>query len=329
MLKQYPNEYQLIEQVEIILRDKLKNWVTDTSMIQQITWQSSSAETIEKICQYEAVHAVQDINDIKRRLGPDRRVFALFSKTSLTEPLVFIHVALVPELATSIQTILHSPIPYDDDHRPLLKKRQKQPVETTTMTSNFKYAICYSITTQQGLGGINLGNHLIKQVIHQLQQSYPTIHTFATLSPIPGFRHWLLTQTNLVDQLCDIGGFHWENLIPKITIDHPLKSKLLEFCARYILKEKRESNDALDPVANFHLRNGACVHKLHWLGDTSIKGLNESFGIMVNYKYIPSSMTYHHQLYVKDNIIMLSEKTLSCLSDYVDDVHVLKLKNIN
>lgn len=149
---------------------------------------------------------------IYRRLGPDRRVFALFSKTSPTEPLVFIHVALVPELATSIQTILYSPMPYNDDCSSLLKKRQKQRVETITMASDFKYAICYSITTQQGLGGINLGNHLIKQVIYQLQQSYSTIHTFATLSPIPGFRHWLLTQSNLVDELCDIGGFHWENV---------------------------------------------------------------------------------------------------------------------
>ncbi|CAO3645699.1 unnamed protein product [Cunninghamella blakesleeana] len=330
LLKQYPNEYPHLEELEIILKDKLRNWVSDHLSIQQITWQSS-AEIIEKICQYEAVHTVQNLKDIKRRLGPDRRVFALFSKSSPMEPLVFIHVALLPTLATNIQTILQSPMPTlsshygdDDDHH------HEQYDDNSYENQQFKYAICYSITTQQGLGGIHLGNHLIKYVIHQLQSSYPHLHTLATLSPIPGFRHWLLTQTNLVDELCDIGGFHWENRVTKVPTDHPLKAKLLEFCARYILKEKRENSAgggcALDPVANFHLRNGACVHKLHWLGDTSRKGLNESFGMMVNYKYIPSLMDHHHQLYVNDNIIVVSEKTLSCLSDFIDHDHVLKLK---
>jgi hypothetical protein len=135
-----------------------------------------------------------------RRLAPDRRVYALFAKGLPKEPLVFVHVALVSELSNSIQTILE---PYNRS--------------TNHNIHDSRYAICYSITTQQGLGGIHLGNYLIRRVVDQLQQTYSQIHTFATLSPIPGFRQWLNEQLSkdpsLWKQLVQAGGTtHWEQV---------------------------------------------------------------------------------------------------------------------
>lgn len=115
-----------------------------------------------------------------RRLGPDRRVYAFFENNIPNEPLVFVHVALVPSISSSVQSILNEP----------------EPLEKDIDTSKFKCAICYSITTQQGLGGINLGNYLIKQVVKDLQRQYPYLETFATLSPMPGFRKWVINNMN-------------------------------------------------------------------------------------------------------------------------------------
>lgn len=114
---------------------------------------------------------------IYRRLGPDRRVYAFFENNIPNEPLVFIHVALVPKMSNSVQAILNEPMPHK---------------AASLAAANFKCAVCYSITTQQGLGGINLGNYLIKQVVEDLRRQYPQLETFATLSPLPGYRKWLM-----------------------------------------------------------------------------------------------------------------------------------------
>jgi malonyl-CoA decarboxylase len=107
-----------------------------------------------------------------RRLGRDRRVYAFFLKDAPNEPLVFVHVALVPSMSNSIQAILDA--------------------TDVNSESQFKCATCYSITTQQGLGGINLGNYLIKRVVQDLRLQFPQLETFCTLSPIPRFKRWLL-----------------------------------------------------------------------------------------------------------------------------------------
>ncbi|KAI9475780.1 MAG: malonyl-CoA decarboxylase [Benjaminiella poitrasii] len=204
----------------------------------QITWQNSSNEVLEKICTYEAVHAVKDKSDLKRRLGPDRRVYALFVENEVNqsnEPLVFIHVALVPELSNSIQNILNA-----DE---VLVPEEKE---------LFKYAICYSITTQKGLGGIDL------------------------------------ERFNILDQ-------------------KELKAPLMRLCTRYILDEKRSNRKhALDPVANFHLKNGACVHRIQWQADTSNKSRQQSFGIMINYNYVLHSLELHQCSYKESGKICIT-----------------------
>lgn len=165
--------YRQYMNLEQDIRLRLKKYIIGFLKMERITWEHSSGELIEKICQYEAVHAVRDWKDIKRRLALDRRVYAFFEKNAYHEPLVFVHVALVDGMSHSVQQLLDAPVP-----------DQLDPAQV-------KCGICYSITTQEGLGGINLGNYLIKQVVESLKLQYPQIHTFATLSPIPGFRKWI------------------------------------------------------------------------------------------------------------------------------------------
>ncbi|KAK4516354.1 uncharacterized protein ATC70_011325 [Mucor velutinosus] len=286
------NEYISLEQD---IRLKLKKYVIGFLKLERITWENSSAALLEKICSYEAVHQVKDWKDIKRRLEPDRRVYAFFENNIPNEPLVFVHVALLPSLANSVQAILEAPSPTRQDLHP----------------NNFEYAICYSITTQQGLGGINLGNYLIKQAVDDLQRHFPMLKVFATLSPMPGYRQWL---TSHVDNDPTIQAelehiLDWKKKLSRFNSkdQEELKDPLMRLCSRYILSEKRVGNNALDPVANFHLRNGACAHQIHWLADTSEKGIRDSFGIMINYNYITDRLESNHRLYQKNGTISISE----------------------
>ncbi|KAI9339143.1 malonyl-CoA decarboxylase-domain-containing protein [Pilaira anomala] len=282
-------EYLEFASLEEDIRLKLKTYIIGFLKLERITWQKSSAELLEKICDYEAVHAVHDWKDIKRRLGPDRRVFAFFENNVPNEPLAFVHVALVPEISSSVQDILNEPLP----------------TQNSINTEKFICAICYSITTQKGLGGINLGNYLIKQVVNNLKNEFTQLETFATLSPMPGFRKWLLhhaeTDTKIQAEL----GPEWKTKLNRFNKQDQkqLKDPLMKLCSRYILSEKRIEKNALDPVANFHLRNGACAHQIHWQADTSEKGIQESFGIMINYNYILDRLESNRRLYLLDGTI--------------------------
>ncbi|KAI7884473.1 malonyl-CoA decarboxylase-domain-containing protein [Mucor mucedo] len=211
------------------IRLKLKKYVIGFLKLEQLTWQTSSAELLEKICSYEAVHAVKDWKDIKRRLASDRRVFAFVENTTPNEPLVFVHVALVPSISTSVQAILNEPLPLEEE------------------TKHFKCAICYSITTQPGLGGINLGNYLIKQVVDRLKTQYPQLETFATLSPLPGFRKWLMHHDESDPSIVAELGLGWKTELATFEGQEQWKSPLMRLCARYILDEKRIETNALDP----------------------------------------------------------------------------------
>ncbi|KAG0228039.1 hypothetical protein BGW42_002457 [Actinomortierella wolfii] len=269
------------------------------------------------VTQYEAVHKFKDFQDLKRRVGPGRRVFALMNKSMADEPLVFVQVALVESLSDNVQQILNDPSP-----------GHANPAETV------KCAIFYSITTQVGLSGIELGNFLIKRVVRSLQVEFPQIQTFSTLSPIPGFRKWMDQNINLgkklllpseealVKQVYERNSTS-TNLASaedqfKALLKDPalieqsnhqmleeLRPVLTRLCARYLLVEKRR-HLALDPVANFHLRNGACAHRLNWLGDSSEKGMKESFGMMVNYLYALDHIEMNNQQYLQDGTITVS-----------------------
>jgi malonyl-CoA decarboxylase len=286
------------------LKELLSSWF-DVSLLdlKEINWESS-ASLIENLIKYEAVHEIQSWGDLKNRLTSDRMCFAFFHNKIPDEPLIFLEVALVNEISASIQELL-------DEETATIK-----PEEANT-------AIFYSISnTQIGLEGIHLGNFLIKRVVNELSNKFKGLKHFVTLSPIPGFREWLDLILLLGDEstlsppeikiikaltnnqnptrgLLDLLNSNWyENL----EISETLKPILMRLCAGYLIHEKKDER-ALDPVANFHLSNGAHIERLNWLGDTSKKGMKQSAGIMANYHYKLSEIEKNHELYITESRI--------------------------
>ncbi|KAG2175370.1 hypothetical protein INT43_001017 [Umbelopsis isabellina] len=278
------------------IKYKLQNWLFGFLKLERITWQSP-AVLLEKIGRYEAVHAVKDWRDMKRlqylmivsssrRVGPRRRVFGFFFNNMPTEPLVFVQVALVDAMSTSIQKILT-----EDD---LTTRQDPQKLSCATF---------YSITTQRGLNGINLGNFLIKRVVRDLKKEFPQIQTFATLSPIPGFRGWLRNQVEINEDIRrELEGVNYFDSAHEIldTADwirdrkkaDAIKPVLMRLCAQYLVSERR-GNVALDPVGKYPLN--------------SHKGIAESFSIMVNYNYMLDHIEENNEQYLAGGIITISE----------------------
>ncbi len=247
-------------------------------VLERIDWHTPAA-ILEKLFEYEAVHEIQGWDDMRRRLAEDRRCFAFFHPALPEEPLIFVEVALLDGLATAIQPLLDIDSPPQDASR------------ATT-------AVFYSINNcQDGLRGISFGYFLIKQVVNELAADHPHLKTFATLSPVPGFRAWLdsLEDGPLgKDQLDRLSQPGWHrDQAPAESLREPL-SKL---CARYLIKEKR-NGEPRDPVARFHLGNGARIEQINWLGDTSPKGIEQAAGMMVNYVYRPKQIEKNHEAYV-------------------------------
>jgi malonyl-CoA decarboxylase len=267
--------------------------------LRRITW-DSPASLLEKLIAYEAVHEIASWSDLKKRLDSDRRCFAFFHPRMPNEPLIFVEVAFTDGIAGNIQTLL-------DPKAPVL-----DPAKTDT-------AIFYSISNaQKGLAGISFGNFLIKQVVEHLTRRFPQLKRFSTLSPIPGFVRWLKTldgealltaaEKRALPKRGD-GNQH-----PLALVRNPewnknrvlaaaLEAPLLRLAARYLLAEKRADGRALDPVAHFHLSNGARVEQLNWLADTSKKGLAQSCGVMVNYLYRMNEIEANHELYTGEGKI--------------------------
>jgi malonyl-CoA decarboxylase len=265
--------------------------------LERISWQSPAC-ILEKLIAYEAVHAIQGWGDLRRRLEEDRRCYGFFHPALPDEPLIFVEVALVRELSSSIQILL-------DDKEPL-----ENPSHATT-------AIFYSISNcQQGLKGISFGNFLIKQVVAELFLELPNLKTFATLSPVPEFRRWLTTKREDMDLTPE----HIEllKLLNKDWIEQPdraqtLKGPLLSLCALYLTQEKH-NEQPLDPVSRFHLGNGASIQQINWLGDVSRKGLTESATLMVNYLYDLGKIERQHEAYVNSGKITCSREVKSLLN---------------
>jgi malonyl-CoA decarboxylase len=276
------------------LRRLLANWFDIGFLeLQRISWESPAA-LLEKLMLYEAVHEIRGWTDLKNRLEADRRCFAFFHPRMPDEPLIFVEVALVSGMAGNIHALLDETAPIGDPRAA-------------------DSAIFYSISNcQRGLVGISFGDFLIKRVVDALAQELPRLKIFATLSPVPGFRAWLERQrgedllspgerTALqqaageeaeVAKLLDRPGWHEE---PRLAA--ALREPLLRLCARYLVHERAPRGRALDPVANFHLSNGARVERLNWLGDVSAKGLQQSAGIMVNYLYRSGDIEANHEAY--------------------------------
>ena len=219
--------------------------------LQRIDWRSSAA-VLQKLIEYEAVHQIQGWHDLRRRLEADRRCYAFFHSALAEEPLIFIEVALTRGMSDRVQPLLDPDSPVNDPE-------------------SADSAIFYSITNcQEGLRGVPFGSLLIKQVVEDLKKSLPRIRTFATLSPIPGFRRWL-------------AGAHSEpGRRESWTLQ--MKRRLVPLCAQYLVNEKR-GNEPLDSVARFHLKNGARLDRINWLADTSATGIKQSAGLMANYVY--------------------------------------------
>ncbi|KAK6095804.1 hypothetical protein MT418_003693 [Batrachochytrium dendrobatidis] len=296
------------------LKNRLQEWFGMGFLdLERITWHTP-ASILEKIISYEAVHAIGSWDGLKQRLGPGRLCYCFFHRGIPQEPLTFVQVALVNEVSTRIQNILTDPHP--DTKDPTV-------------------AIFYSITSsQRGLGGVDLGNFLIKRVVKEIQLNHPTITTFSTLSPIPGFRSWLKTIVN--GELTGVSNASHEPLLLSSEIEQleklwPSRSSLESLqmisedtrwlddpdlsrhyqpmierlCSQYLILESKRSF-ALDPVGNFHLRNGAAIHQLNWRADTSDKGTKQSFGMMVNYIYNLDDVEANNQQYLLDGIIAVS-----------------------
>jgi malonyl-CoA decarboxylase len=241
--------------------------------LQRIDWRSS-ASVLQKLIDYEAVHQIQGWHDLRRRLEADRRCYAFFHSALAEEPLIFIEVALTRGMSDRVQPLL-------------------DPDSAVQNPEAADSAIFYSITNcQEGLRGVPFGSLLIKQVVDDLKKSLPRIRTFATLSPIPGFRRWL---TGLGRDL-DPG-----------QPDAKMKQRLIALCAHYLVHEKR-GREPLDSVARFHLKNGARLDRINWLADTSATGLQQSGGLMANYVYDVADLERNHELYARSGQVVCSRR---------------------
>jgi malonyl-CoA decarboxylase len=234
--------------------------------LRRIDWKTP-ASILEKLIAYEAVHEIRGFPDLKRRLEHDRRCFAFFHPALEDEPLIFVEVAFVDDLPADVGPILEQGSAVGDPRRA-------------------RCAVFYSITScQPGLKGISFGNFLIKQVASDLRAELPNLKVFATLSPIPGLRAWVKRRIGEVDRE---------------------RRGELEALAAWYLTQEWEDGHTLDPVARFHLGNGARLERLNWNADSSAKGLAQSFGLMVNYVYDLGDVERNHEEYVNRHRVVSS-----------------------
>ena len=266
--------------IDADLMHLLRSWFNRGFLrMERIDWRTS-AIVLEKLIQYEAVHAIQGWRDLRRRLESDRRCFAFFHPQLPDEPIIFIEVALTRGMSAHVQPLLDL----------------KSPV---AMPANADCAMFYSITNcQEGLRGISFGNLLIKQVAEELKREFPHLRRFATLSPVPGYRRWL-DQTGDKELLKTIEDPAWHlGEVPEA-----LQKQLTRLCAYYLLHAK-QAEEPLDAVARFHLGNGASLERLNWMGDSSEQGMARSAGMMVNYVYWLAEVERNHQRYFQEHSIV-------------------------
>jgi malonyl-CoA decarboxylase len=290
--------------VDSDLRHLLYSWFNRGFLVlRRIDWQTPAA-ILEKIIHYEAVHEIQGFEDLRRRLDPtDRRCFAFFHPSLVDEPLIFVEVALTDEVPDSIQSVLN-------EER---KGVGGSPLPTV--------AVFYSISNcQEGLKGISFGNFLIKQVVEELAREQPQLKTFVTLSPVPGFVRWLAatmaddsagivsdTDRVALQVLADPG---W---VEEPEEDEGLKDAVLALAAHYFLIAKARDGRPVDPVARFHLGNGARLERINWQGDISEKGLRESHGVMVNYRYDLKEIEKNHEAYANSATVVAARSVRQLL----------------
>jgi malonyl-CoA decarboxylase len=275
--------------------------------LRRISWQSPAA-LLEKLIAYEAVHEIRSWSDLRNRMDADRRCYAFFHPRMPEEPLIFVEIALVADMASNVHALL-------DEAAPRMDPQAAQA------------AVFYSISnTQPGLRGVSFGDFLIKRVVEQLTSDLPKLKVFATLSPVPGFRKWLEARLKARDaslfgpeeaaKLAHSAGvvdpFDGLALLLEREIDKngetaaTLEPVVTQLAARYLVEEKEEERP-IDPVARFHLGNGARLERINWLADTSPRGLRQSVGVMVNYLYKLGDIEANHEAYARKGRVTISD----------------------
>jgi len=273
--------------------------------LKRIDW-DSPASVLEKLMRFEAVHPMQGWNDLHRRLADDRRCFGFFHPALPGQPLIFVEVALTSEISHSVAPL----IDYDE------------PVQDISKANS---AIFYSINNAlTGLRGVSFGNFLIKQVASELQQELPQIKHFVTLSPIPGFRRCL---ESCNDNTClNLLGDDAVEIMEKAGVDslsaaldkllaqkadqdiQVLLSRALKKMALFYLADSKRGDKAYDPVAHFHLSNGAMLYRINTFANLNDYGIKQSWGCMVNYYYDHAHIVANHEAYVSDGVIVMSRE---------------------
>ena len=289
------NENNELRPLDNDLRELFKSWFNPGFLkLTKITWDTKAA-VLEKIIQYERVHKIKDMNELKRRLGEDRRFFSYFHPALEDEPIIFVQVALTNGLGKSIQEIM----------KPRTEGEKK-----------YDTATFYSISNcQEGLSRVTLGNFLIKRVVYEIQEELPNIKNFGTLSPIPGFRDWFTTLDETIIQnilgkipYANISFLKNSNL--KIGDGRIISNKnaIVKLVSHYLINEKNKKNLPINDVCRFHLGNGAIIDDIVINANVSEVGFNRSFGVMVNYLYELKNIEKNHEEYINNKKIIVSEK---------------------
>jgi len=255
-------------------------------VLRRIDW-SSPANILEKIIRYEAVHEIRDWDDLRSRIDPpDRRCYAFFHPALIDEPLIFVEVALTTEMPAAIAPILD---------------RDRSPVDAREATTSAFYSIS---NCHRGLNGVSFGSFLIKQVVEEISRELPNLATFVTLSPLPGFMPWLQRERAepespavLADDHAALAGLDVPDWPQRPEIAEQMKPVLGALAAHYLLLARNGNGRPLDSVARFHLGNGARLERIHLLADPSPKGLAQSAGVMVNYRYVLADIEKNHEAY--------------------------------
>ena len=267
-----------LKSLDIDFVDLFKSWFNRGFLrLERIDW-STSAQILEKIMEYEAVHHISDWNDLQNRVAAaDRRLYAFFHPALPNEPLIFIEVALMDDSPNSIMPILDTSI------KPI------NPLSSST-------AVFYSISNcQMGLKNVSFGSFLIKQVVAEIEQEFKQINEFVTLSPVPGFKNW--AQKALVADSKKVPDNIFEDIQECVGKSNPDEFILIRLTYYYLTQVKRKNGNAANPVAHFHLGNGASLYKIHANANNNQAALDDSWGVMVNYLYDSEMVAKNHEDY--------------------------------
>ncbi|MBL8383176.1 MAG: malonyl-CoA decarboxylase [Burkholderiales bacterium] len=273
-------------------------------VLRRIDW-TTPAHILEKIIRYEAVHQIDSWDDLRARLEPpDRRCFAFFHPALVDEPLIFVEVALQDAIPDAIAPILAA---------------GRAPIDPAKATT----AVFYSISNcQVGLRGVSFGNFLIKQVVEELRREFAALDTFVTLSPVPGFMAWLARARAArqpgpfgADDLAALQALESPGWHDDAALRRALRPALSNAIAYYLLVARDRQGSAADPVARFHLGNGARLARVNWMADTSAKGLAQAAGFMVNYLYALDEIERNHEAFANHGEIVTQHAVKRLLRD--------------